>query len=948
MTPLLCALFFVSGAAALVFETLWFRQASLAFGNSVWASSLVLASFMAGLALGNGVAARIGSRVRDPLRAYAALEVAIAVSGVALVFGLPHATPLFAAALGPWVESPWLVNPLRLLAGFALLLVPSTAMGATLPLMVKTLVMRRASFGTALGALYGWNTLGAVLGALAGEIVLIERLGVRGSALAAGGADLAVALAVTALARSLARKAESAGASAASQPPARASAALGGRALRLLGAAFLCGLVLLALETVWFRFLQLFIHASSLAFSVMLAVVLAGIGAGGILAGAVLRRDPDVPRFAPACAIAAGCLVCALYAGFALVLAPYERTLVLDALPLAALAGALAFPVAVLSGVLFTWTGAALRRELAPDTRAAGWLTLANTIGSGLGSLLGGFVLLPLLGMERSFALLAAVYGVVALLLAGAVRADGAAPRRALRLAGAGALAAALVLFPYGLMARHYLELPVRRMAPGGGLEVAAVREGITETILYLRSTLFGEPLDYHLFTNGFAMSGTHYAARRYMKLYVYWPVALRPDPKRALLISYGVGSTAKALTETASLERIDVVDISREILELGAIVFPDPAQHPLRDPRVHVHVEDGRWFLETTRERYDLITGEPPPPKNAGVVNLYTREYFALVRERLAEGGIHTYWLPVHNLTEPDAQAIVRAYCDVFDDCSLWGGRGFDWMLVGSRGARWTRSEEAFARQWRDPRLAAELRAVGLEQPEQLGALFMAGPEDLRAWTAGAAPLVDDFPKRLSDRAPRLPAVRAVFAPWLDVAKARERFVASPLVGAAWPPALRERTLAWFDLQRIVNEVTAPALAQGGVYAHMRDLHRSVAGSSLRSLPLWLLGTSDDELAIVAGRVARGEPRAECAPWLAADALAAGDYARAADLYGDAARAAPRDRAVAYRHLYALALAGRSADAIAAARSARAWLPRDAEDAGYWRFLAETFGLKP
>src|SRR5687767_1363172 len=114
MTPILCGVFFASGASALIFETLWFQQAGLAFGSSVWASSLVLSGFMTGLALGNALAARYGDRLRDPLRAYAIAEIAIAISGVGLVFLFPSLGTLLAPALGPLLDKPWLLNPVRL------------------------------------------------------------------------------------------------------------------------------------------------------------------------------------------------------------------------------------------------------------------------------------------------------------------------------------------------------------------------------------------------------------------------------------------------------------------------------------------------------------------------------------------------------------------------------------------------------------------------------------------------------------------------------------------------------------------------------------------------------------------------------------------------------------------------------------------------------------------
>src|SRR5690606_30904168 len=314
----------------------------------------------------------------------------------------------------------------------------------------------------------------------------------------------------------------------------------------------------------------------------------------------------------------------------------------------------------------------------------------------------------------------------------------------------------------------------------------------------------------HQLLTDGYSMAGTSTGGRRYMKLYVWMPVALQPEPKEALLISFGVGSTAKALVDTASLRHIDMVDISREILELADLVYPDPAQHPLRDPRVRLHVEDGRWFLQTTSRRYDLITGEPPPPKMAGVVNLYTREYFELVRSRLAPGGIHSYWLPVPELTEDDARSILRAYCDVFPACTLWTGTSLDWMLIGSNDARFSRDEAAFTAQWRDPRVREELENVALERPEQLGATFLADAEQLRAWIGDAEPVTDDFPKRISSGFPEDGPEPEVFFRFMDTAAAAARFAESRFVREAWPPALRERTLAWFDAQAIVNRLTA------------------------------------------------------------------------------------------------------------------------------------------
>jgi spermidine synthase len=865
------ALFFASGAAGLIFEALWFRQATLCFGSSVWASSLVLSAFMTGLAFGGVWAARWGDRIRQPLRVYAGLEAIIAFSGVALVYSLPALGRWLAPSLLPLSGYPSVLHAARFGIAFALLLVPSTAMGATLPLIARALVHEKREFGSVLGLLYGVNTLGAVLGVSSAELLLVGPLGVRGAALAAGAANVSAGI----LALALARRAIDVAPGKIAQAARTGVAA---RARRLLAAAFLAGFTLLALEVVWLRILLLFLNSTALAFALVLAAVLAGIAGGGLIAGRWLAQNPSAHRHASALALLAGALGVLGLRAF-----PFVGSLSLAAGAqgtgqVLGLALPLVLPTSVASGALFGLLGAALNDELDSASRSSGAVAATNTLGSALGSLAAGFLLLPKLGMEKALLLLLVCYAAVAALV---LRRSNEG-RRAL-MAGAALYALSIALFPFGMIKERLLNFSAAKWAGTRDDRVVALREGLDATLMYVEHRVLGVTRHHQLLTNSYSMSTTAFPMRRYMKLYVYWPLALRPVVKSALVVGFGVGNTAKALTDSRELESIDVVDISSDILDLSRVVFPDDAEHPLRDPRVRVHVEDGRWFLQGTSRRFDLITGEPPPHDLAGVGNLYSVEYFRLLRERLNPGGVVSYWLHASLMSEATAKAIVRAFCDAFEDCSLWHGASTDLMLIGTHAAKGPVDEAAFIRQWRDARVLPELRALGLEKPEQLGALFIADASYLKPLVADTAPASDDFPHRLL-LDPKAKLVDTLVDSFRDENAARARFAQSALVKSLFPPAVAERTLGYFAHQRLINDLLFPRR----IYAASRGisaLHGVLTRTDL-SFPALLLLDSDPDAQRALARVGpalEGDP--EALKHRSAALLAARDYAGAAPL---------------------------------------------------------------
>ena len=843
MTILLYTLFFASGAAALIFEMLWFRQAGLALGNSVWASSLVLAGFMGGLALGNAVAARHGGRIRNAIRAYAIAEAIIAVTGIALVFVLPGV----GVALAPWLRSlqdhSWLLNGSRLMLAFALLLVPSTAMGITLPLLTKALTNPQSTFGTILGSLYGWNTAGAVVGVIGCEMYLVRVLGVHGTALFAGALNLLAAAAAAAIST----QSREVAALPASPTRPRRAAAVATPLRPWLTAAFLSGFCLLALEVVWFRFLLLYVKGHSEALALILGLVLIGIALGGLAGAWWLRAVPAAQRFAASVACLASAATVIPYALFPAAV-DASPSIVVDTVSILRLAAPLTLPVSFCSGLFFTLIGGALRTCLDSETATTGALTLVNTSGAALGSLAGGLLFLPVLGVEASIFLVAVIYGAL-----GALLIMSGSQSRAPAYAGIAAVLLGLVLFPFGSMSSRLVPAAVTRWFPDDqNTRTVAVREGLTETVVYVERQMLGRPASYAMLTNAFSMSATSYGARRYMKLYVYWPMAVHRNLRRALLIGYGVGNTAKAMTDSTSLETIDVVDLSRDILDMNSLVYSDATEHPLRDRRVRVHVEDGRYLLQTTDQRFDLITGEPPPPGIAGVEHLYSREYFQLLHERLDEGGIVTYWLPLSDLSDVSAKAILRAFCDAFTDCSLWNGSGTHLMMVGTRRAAGPVSEHEFARQWHDARVAAEMRQLGFERPEQLGALFIGDAGYLRSLIGPSSALTDDTPKLIEAPFSSSEAQEGLIPDVTDTAAAKARFEASPLIARLWPEPLRKTSLAYFEFQDAINRHMYGSLLAGPSNA-IDEVHRILTRSSLTAPVLWRLGSNSDIQNVVA-----------------------------------------------------------------------------------------------
>jgi spermidine synthase len=940
---ILSGVLFFSGIAALIFETLWLRLSGLAFGNSVWSAALILSSFMVGLALGNALAASSKVRRWRPLHLYALLELAVAIFGCTIVFGLP----LLGELLRPLWQTLWTYQPalisLRFAVSFVILLVPTTAMGLTLPVLIEDPVLQRTNFGGAIGLLYGFNTLGAVVGAVVGEAFLIAVFGVHGTAITAAGASVAaaiVALLIASKSRGTVDLATGRGA------PLRM--ALNYRPpWRLLLVSFGSGCILLSLEVIWFRFLRLYVASSSTAFAVMLAVALAGIALGSILSGAIQRRRLGAVNTLPIFLLLAAIATLLSYLFF-----PGEAVKTaagafdLAAWPqVALLSVALMFPVAFLSGVLFPAVAARVQMTVEDRMNSTGIVTLFNTTGAAAGPLLASFVILPGIGFEWGLVLCAVSYAVLAVL---------ASDRSIFSVWPIGLSVAALsigliaipVMFPFHRAEKHFAHAALPYETDDHGQLFAQLTkrvEGAADTYQLVRRDLFGRPYYYRLLTNGFSMSATNPRSQRYMRLFAYLPLAFRPETEDVLLICYGCGVTADAFLHGPRVKHMDVVDISKEVLALADSYVGINYSNPLRDPRVSAYVQDGRFFLQASPRQYDVISGEPPPPKVAGAVNLYTEEFFALMNSRLKEGGIATFWLPINQLKIDEAKAILRGFQNAFPNASLWASADQEWIMMGIKGAVRNVSEEEINRLWRDPVTAEDLRRIGIEVPQQLGALFVMDRDEIERITNGVAPLSDLYPKRLTDARWSEQASHEFAAKYMEAASAYHRFLWSPTFAKIWPETLNRSLESFF----IVREARYLSATIGSNKLAELDLY--LRHSQLRTPVLEIFGSEEIRLALAEEDARKSNsPPAETLPDLTAGALARRDI-------GGAIRLIEQQRAQGVNglddmflliYLYCLHGSVNKAEELAAANTAS--IQKDWFVDWLWRKLETDFGFRP
>jgi spermidine synthase len=726
---------------------LWLRTLGWVFGVTVFAASTVWATFMAGLAAGSLGAGRLGDRVRNPLRWFGFTEILIGATALGTPAVQAALQRVYVDVYPSLPEGIGALTAVRFAIAFAVLIVPTALMGATLPLVVKASAFRSSGLREQVGILYGSNAAGAIVGTIAAGLYLIPTRGIQGSFYVAAGLNLAVGLAAVAL--SFVASGDENAAAAPSprgtvRPPHEADAMADLPAARLsphalvtiLGVFTLSGVVSLALEVVWFRVLTLFVRPTVYGFAVMLATILGGIALGSYLVTPALGRRI---RWMPALAIiqmAAGIAI-VLSFGPLTYLNPLSERLTpmlegwMPGYLVYPLSGSLLaiFPTALLMGLAFPvglhlWATCGGGNQRHTAARIGTFYSM-NVAGAIAGSLLAGFVLLPQLGSRTSMAVLASLtFGAGLLLLAASDL------RRTVRLA-AGALTSIMFVAALWRAPDPFAEFVAQRYP---GQQVIWQDESV-ETTVVVHERSGGEL--------SLTVNGNHEASTGGTMTYVHrrighLPMAIHPSAREALVIGLGGGATAGAVSIHDGVS-VDIVELSAGVVR-GAEFFESINYGVLKRPNVRVRVDDGRNYLMLTPKRYDVVTADVIIPIFAGSGNLYSVEYFRLMRRVLNAGGLVLQWV---SGTEAEYKLITRTFLSVFPHSTAWVNGG---LLVGSaEPLRLKRSD--FDWKLEAPGRAQGLRDLGIESFDALLAAFTAGPDELRAFVGEGPLLTDDRP---------------------------------------------------------------------------------------------------------------------------------------------------------------------------------------------------------
>jgi len=729
--PLLLLLFIGSGCAALIYEVVWFQLLELVIGSSAVSMAVLLGTFMGGMCLGSLLLPRYMPDGAHPLKVYAWLELGIGLCGLLLLFGMPLVGGVYTA----WAGSGIVGMFMRGLAAAVCLLPPTLLMGATLPAIARW--VESSKDGVAwLGYFYGGNTAGAVVGSLLAGFYLMSVFDISITTYVAVALNVVVASLAMLLARVdpeplvIVRHSRSASATSLSGEPQRT----------VYVAIALSGLTALACEVLWTRQLSLMFGATTYTFSLILAVLLAGLGLGSSF-GASAARGLARPRIALGwCQLA----LCAAMGWTSWILTqslpywPINPSIAPNAwyqfqLDLVRCLFAV-LPGAILWGASFPLALASVASDREDPARMVGRVYAANTLGAIIGSLTASLLLVVWIGTQHAQQVLIVIAALSGLMLLSEARVS------AIGLAIAGGLAGLLVLgvHPVPGVFIAYGRYTATQL---GQSEIIYSGEGWNASVAV--SERSNGVRNYH--NAGKVQASSEPQDMRLQRMLGHLTTLVPKSAKTVVVIGCGAGVTAGAVSVDPVVQHETIAEIEPLVPRVVSTYFADHNFDVVRNPKVEVHIDDARHFLFTTKQKFDAITSDPLDPWVKGAAMLYTREFFELAKTRLNPGGIVTLFVQLYESNTEAVKSEVATFFEAFPKgmifANTYNGQGYDLVLLGQVDGTTINLDEMEARLQRPEyaTLKQSLADIGMTSAVDLFATYGGSASDMQGWLKDA-----------------------------------------------------------------------------------------------------------------------------------------------------------------------------------------------------------------
>ena len=766
-------IFILSGASALIYEVIWMRQLTLVFGSTVFATSTVLTAFMAGLALGSYYFGRkIDESNISPLKLYAYLEAGIGGFCIIWPILLAILSALYVLIFRHITSEFYTLSLIRFILTFGILLIPSTLMGGTLPVLTRFFVKRLEQLGTNIGILYALNTFGAVIGTVAAGFFLIQALGIKWTLGVAIAINFGVAL-IALLLDQITQKSESDHTEKASRKQITEKSAqdvepaiqIGESRLPLrtivLIAIGISGFCALSYEVLWTRILVFFLGSTTYAFATMLAAFLFGIALGSmILARWVDRIKQPVITF--------GFIQLGIGL-FAIILMPAFEELYSVSRALQSTFGASRFWTffscflvmslpTFLMGASFPLVTKIYTGNEQQLGRSIGNVYAVNTVGSILGAFCAGFILIPLLNIRPSIILMVALNtGIGCLLvLTGWRSATGAAetseekqdePKVAKAFSQGLGIGIPIITIGLAAVLLFSLNQPIflkstiyKTQRPGD--QVVDYQEEVDGTV----TTLKDDEGVYRLYVDANQAADASRWDSPSHRVIAHLPLLLHSNPKRALVVGFGMGLTSYSITQHGV--KVDAIELSKGVISAAREYFVHINRNIFKNRLFNYQINDGRNHILMTKKKYDMIsTGIIHPLVSAGSSNIYTEDFYKLCRRILTEDGVMCQWVPLHRLPESHYKMIVRTFINVFPETTLWYKYTPDFVILIGTPKRLSIDYENFIARSKIRSIQEGLAADHLDGMSLLDS-FMMGPAAVKEYAGVGHIHTDDRPR--------------------------------------------------------------------------------------------------------------------------------------------------------------------------------------------------------